>query len=678
MSIRPVAIPLSFMVPHMRAPALRIAHKLGLAALGFVLPVAYLLWALVAQQNIAIDFSDKERVGTLYLRGLWPVQQALAEAALRGETPDFAALARQVKGLEEQYGAGMESAELSAQLASDLAAADPAAALAQARLTVRALVVRVGDKSNLILDPDLDSYYAMDLTLIKLPDLIDRLVEMAGQNGTVWADGGFEGEERVGFFVAYGGLTSLLTGIDGSVASGYSGNADGSLKANLDGPYRAAAAAMESFGSDIQARLLPADEAAAALAAASAFYGTASSELQRLIDIRLAGFKRQQTVTLILTAVTFLISIVMVLAAVRLTVIRGLTRINEAMRRLAAGDLELGESLQPGADEIGDMARALVVFRDNARQARSLEERERAEAALRQRRQADLETLIEGFRSAVGAQLQSVTTAAEQLRSTAETLSSRADETSNRATEATEKAVVAAENARAVTASVTELGATGNRIATQVQTTIDTTVQATAEAERAVATVERLVEVARDVGTVIKFITEIADKTNLLALNATIEAARAGEAGRGFAVVASEVKSLANQTARATEEVSQKVEAVAKTAGEAADTMLRVASVIGDTKQSSAAISEAIAGQSTVTDEIGRSVDQATASASSVVDDATVIVQSVGFTKEASGTLLGHAHDLSAKANALREDVERFLRGVSASSAADEGQAVAA
>ncbi len=655
----------------MRAPALRIAHKLGLAALGFVLPVAYLLWALVAQQNIAIDFSVKERLGTLYLRGLWPVQHELALAALHGDAPDKAALSERVQRLERDYGAGMDSAELAAQLLSELTTADTAATLAQARATMRDLVVRVGDKSNLILDPDLDSYYAMDLTLIKLPDLIDRLVEMAGQNATVWADGRFEGEERVGFFVAYGGLTSLLAGIDASVASGYGGNADGSLKANLDRSYRALESAARTFVGAIQDGPVPAADIDATLAAASGFYDTASAELQRLIDRRVAAFRTQQTITMVITAVCFLGSIALVLAVVRLTVIRGLTRITAAMSRLAQGDLAPAETLNAGSDEIGDMARALDVFRDNARQARLLEEREREAAARRQQRQADLEKLIAAFRGAIGAQLESVTTAAAQLKGTAETLSTRADEASTRASEVTEKAVLAADNARAVTTSVTELVATGGRISTQVQSTIDTTLQATAEAERAVATVERLVEVARDVGTVIKFITEIADKTNLLALNATIEAAGAGEAGRGFAVVASEVKTLASQTAKATEDVSAKVDAVARTASEAADTMLRVTTVIGDTKHSSAAISEAIAGQSAVTGEIGRNVDAASASASGVVDDATVIAQSIGYTKEASGTLLDHAHDLSAKANALREDVERFLHDVSANG---EGQ----
>ncbi len=655
----------------MRAPALRIAHKLGLAALGFVLPVAYLLWALVAQQNIAIDFSVKERLGTLYLRGLWPVQHELALAALHGDAPDKAALSERVQRLERDYGAGMDSAELAAQLLSELTTADTAATLAQARATMRDLVVRVGDKSNLILDPDLDSYYAMDLTLIKLPDLIDRLVEMAGQNATVWADGRFEGEERVGFFVAYGGLTSLLAGIDASVASGYGGNADGSLKANLDRSYRALESAARTFVGAIQDGPVPAADIDATLAAASGFYDTASAELQRLIDRRVAAFRTQQTITMVITAVCFLGSIALVLAVVRLTVIRGLTRITAAMSRLAQGDLAPSETLNAGSDEIGDMARALDVFRDNARQARLLEEREREAAARRQQRQADLEKLIAAFRGDIGAQLESVTTAAAQLKGTAETLSTRADEASTRASEVTEKAVLAADNARAVTTSVTELVATGGRISTQVQSTIDTTLQATAEAERAVATVERLVEVARDVGTVIKFITEIADKTNLLALNATIEAAGAGEAGRGFAVVASEVKTLASQTAKATEDVSAKVDAVARTASEAADTMLRVTTVIGDTKHSSAAISEAIAGQSAVTGEIGRNVDAASASASGVVDDATVIAQSIGYTKEASGTLLDHAHDLSAKANALREDVERFLHDVSANG---EGQ----
>lgn len=337
----------------MRAPALRIAHKLGLVALGLVLPVAYLLWALVAQQNIAIDFSGKERAGTLYLRGLWPVQHELALAALHGDAPDKTAVSERVQRLEREYGAGMDSAELSARLLSELATADTAATLTQARATMRDLVARVGDRSNLILDPDLDSYYAMDLTLIKLPDLIDRLVGMAGRNAAVWADGRFEGEERAGFFAAYGGLSALLAGIDASVASAYGGNADGSLKANLDRSYRALGAAARTFVSAIQDGPVPAADVDATLAAAAGFYDTASAELERLIDRRVAARRAEQITTMVITGVYFLGSIALVLAVVRLTEIRGLPRITATMSRLApAGTLNVG------VDEIGDMVRA--------------------------------------------------------------------------------------------------------------------------------------------------------------------------------------------------------------------------------------------------------------------------------------------------------------------------------
>ena len=216
--------------------ALGIAQKLAVAAMLFLAPVGYVLVALVGNQNTTIAFSDKERVGTLYLRQLAKVHEELAGSAL-GNGKGSGSSASVIEATERQFGDGMES--------SDLAKAAAAAVRAiksdgtggdEARAALRALISRVGDKSNLILDPDLDSFYVMDIMLVKLPEALDRTVSMVSLARSTFADGVMDPEEKVGFYVELGGLKAVTDGIAASLASAYSGSADGSVKANLDAP----------------------------------------------------------------------------------------------------------------------------------------------------------------------------------------------------------------------------------------------------------------------------------------------------------------------------------------------------------------------------------------------------------------------------------------------------------
>src|SRR3954454_2730024 len=219
--------------------SLGIAQKLAVAALLFLAPVGYVLAALVSNQNTTIAFSDKERIGTLYLRQLAKVQEDLAGAGL-GNGKAVNAGAGIIEAAERQYGDGMESAELAKAAATTVRAVKPdGAGSDEARTALRALISKVGDKSNLILDPDLDSFYVMDIMLVKLPDALDRTVSMVSLARRTFADGVLDPEEKVGFYVELGGLKAVADGIDASLASAYSGSADGSVKANLEALARA-------------------------------------------------------------------------------------------------------------------------------------------------------------------------------------------------------------------------------------------------------------------------------------------------------------------------------------------------------------------------------------------------------------------------------------------------------
>ncbi|QJE73935.1 HAMP domain-containing protein [Aerophototrophica crusticola] len=640
--------------------SLGIAHKLGLASLLFLFPVGFLLVALVNSQNVAIDFARKEEDGAAYLKGLTAVQFEMARAGVAGAALDTAKLAGAVQKLETAHGEGMESAAHVATLLDTLKKAGGKDD-ATAREALRALVSRVGDKSNLILDPDLDSYYVMDLVLLKLPDLVDRVTAMQALSKAIFADGAVDAEEKVGLYVNLGGLKTVTDGIAASVASGYSGNADGSLKQNLDAAYRRAEATAVAFTAKAEKAALAEADALGVLKDTEAFYAVASAELTRLLDKRIAGFRADQLQTLLVTLVLFALAAGLVLAFVIRGVLAPLGGLTRSMGRLAEGDLSVQVEHEGRADEVGAMARAMGVFRANALRNRELEALQQRENAARARRQEALEALARDFQLAVSGQLRSVAAAATELEATAAGLSQQADQTTERTMEAIETARLATQNAQTVATAAEELTSASAEIGAQVERTAGTTRQAVAEADRAKTVVDELAGVVAGVSQVVEFIHEIAAQTNLLALNATIEAARAGDAGKGFAVVAGEVKSLAMQTAKATDDIQSKVNAVRSAAGHAIDIIGLIARTIAEVDGNSGAIASAVTEQGAATGEISRNVGEAASRTEVVTSTLDQVQESAEFTKVASTQLLSAAGELSQQSERLRAEVEEFL-----------------
>jgi methyl-accepting chemotaxis protein len=299
------------------------------------------------------------------------------------------------------------------------------------------------------------------------------------------------------------------------------------------------------------------------------------------------GFTRYLTIG----AVMFALGLCAIVALyVNRSVTKPLAAMTSAMRRLAKGELEIDIPATGRKDEIGDMAGAVEVFKQNAVDARRLAAEQSAEQERKHQRQAAVERHIETFEGAVRASLDVLGSAAAEMRTTSESMSSTAEETSAQAATVTTAGEQASSNVQAVASATEELSSSVAEIGRQVDQSTKVAGQAVGEASQSNATVQSLSEAAQKIGDVVKLISDIASQTNLLALNATIEAARAGEAGKGFAVVASEVKSLATQTAKATEEISAQIAAMQSATGGVVQTIQSIGATIGRMNEISTAI----------------------------------------------------------------------------------------
>jgi methyl-accepting chemotaxis protein len=332
------------------------------------------------------------------------------------------------------------------------------------------------------------------------------------------------------------------------------------------------------------------------------------------------------------------------------------------MQALADGKLD-GEIPGIGrGDEIGAMASTVQIFKDNAVRIRGLEE---AEAATQARaagdRRAAMEAIASDFERSVTGIVRSVSTAAAGMQTTAQSMTATASDASARAATVGAASESASNNVGTVAAAAEELSSSVAEISRQVARSSEIASKAVGDAERTNATVGALSTGAEKIGEVVKLIHSIAAQTNLLALNATIEAARAGESGRGFAVVASEVKALANQTAKATEEISAQVAAMQSSTSDAVASIGGITETIAQMSEITVSISSAIDQQGDATREIARNIQSVAAGSSEISAHIGGVTTAAAATGKAASDVLSNARELDNQSGMLRNAVDEFL-----------------
>jgi methyl-accepting chemotaxis protein len=647
-----------------------VASKLALAISLFIIPIAVLLYLLYQSQQVAIAFGEKEAVGNDYLTALRPVHAALVDPT---KDIDPAALKAAIVKAEADFGAEMQTADQAAAAEAALAAADPRDTAA-----MRALINQVGNISNLILDPDLDSYYVMDLVLLKLPELLDSVHKTAAYaQGKAGAEK-LEMKDMATFLQLIGSLQATLDGAKFSLQSAYDGNdkfgnAPKDLKQSIDASAQAMFAAIGKLIDAFNASSLAGGatpltaEDVTALETASreatvAFSDQASTAMGTLFDRRIAILHGQRYESFGIAIGLSLLAALVIFFVIRLAVVKPIGTLTGTMGRLAEDDTSVDVPMLNRGDELGAMARAVGQFKIGIAKRLELEAISRAENARREATFNAMQSLARNFDGEIKHALGEMVSRTSTLRDASGVMGEAAATSGERSNSVVELAGVAAGNAQSISAAVEELSASIGEIGRQVHGAAESAETAAKDGAAAAEIVTGLTRTADSVAGILNIIREIADNTNLLALNATIEAARAGEAGKGFAVVANEVKSLANRSARATEEIRAQIQAVQDISGSAASSISLIVGKLDAIHSAASGIAASVTQQNAATHEIAKNVTEA----SKRQQEMAGLVGDVKSAAETTGVESSQVHKVAGEVadslDFLKARVDGFLK----------------
>lgn len=646
-----------------KANNVSIAKKITATSLIFLLPLILLIYFFVLEKESLIDFTNKEMQGVVYLKDLKVALSALTASPVQTSTLDKAASALEEAQAHDKYSLvdKKQMGDLTEALKKTSDTKNIDAAISQ----TTSMIASISDSSNITLDPDADSYFVGDMLVNQLTSMAVQTQALQKAAESIRKSQAASDEQKISFAEAADGISSSADNFLNDLNKAINGNTTGSVKAGLESTAQSvidAAKAVFTTAKSSDVSRLP-EKIEALQQSIIKQNDPLAEEMQALLQARNDGFHkviygRIGTVLLLLALGTVLSTI-----TIR-SITSPLLDLSETLAQMTKGNLDTLVSHTERQDEVGKIAQAAKIFRENALESRKLAQEKEQENKIKEKRSADLDKLIVSFQDNIGKVIDIYSSSAKKMNQSSQTLSNTAAVTSQQSAMASSSASEASSNVQAVATAAEELSSSITELSRQVQTGNAVTGKASKEVENTNNSFLSLVEGVRKISDVSNLIADIAEQTNLLALNATIEAARAGDAGKGFAVVASEVKGLATQTSKATEDISRQIISIRKLSEESMAALNAITVTFQDMKTIQGSIAAAIEQQSAATQEISKNAQSAatrTVEVSTNISEVTSGAESTGST---SANLLKDSETLSEQSSQLRLTVEKFLSSV--------------
>jgi methyl-accepting chemotaxis protein len=663
--------------------------KVQLSIAGFVAFLPALVIGIMFYQQLQkeIAFSKKELDGVDHIRPVWDTLTILSQMQ-SGEKPTKLAkdVHERLVAADRRYSADLESTKEFEKLTRSLSIAtwpNPSAtqvaansfAIARSHDFIRSL----GDLSNLTLDPDLDSFYLMEIATMRLPRLMERTVWLTQNVQALRRTSTYSEQKRADFFGAIGNLESEFLEIERSVQRAIGGNGDGRVKAAIAKPFEQFGWAMrqalnhlkrygeENVGSHVLSvgGANDAPDLGPLRLEYDRFWQAATDALNERLVTRVDGLQSK-----LFTVITIGTGVILLSLAIGLllsdSILMNLFRLKTTIDAAATGDLAARSALVEHKTEIGGLSRAvdrLLVATAAKMEAKHHEEQE---TVLNLQRTSLIENVSNDIRRQVDGLVSDMNGACHDLLGTVEMVTNNAQDTQIHMVTTSQRLDGSTANVLKVASAITQLAQSTREIAQQSATAAGVADKARLATGRAQGSLQSLDQAVQKIGDIGGMITSIANQTNLLALNATIEAARAGEAGRGFAVVAGEVKALAGQTANATLEIAGQIASIKDAVADVGGVVKDVATIIGEITSVSAAIAAATEEQSVTTDQINLNIEETAMDSRTVSAVLKDVTEKSLDTSEKAGELSKIAAGLSRKAEDVEKTMVRLLADLKA------------